>query len=160
MSTSVSPSASAMHSIFKSYFTLDHRKESKLQREKHPRVELSETSTRSISSQPLPLTSENESEPATSLKPSNRSSLYPIGDFRNASSNELNEIKCDVMVNWLHSQQEEKQWISSELGEGVILKKARGEYICYPRELENEQDGLFKAIQILNVRVSLGSINH
>ncbi|KAK5006713.1 hypothetical protein LTR28_006161, partial [Elasticomyces elasticus] len=37
-------------------------------------------------------------------------SIYPNGDFRNATLGDINEIKCDVMVNWLYSQQMELLW--------------------------------------------------
>ena len=88
--------------------------------------------------------SRNSSRPA---------SLYPVGDFRNSTAEEVNDIKCEVMVNWLHSQQEEKLWTSGEEGEGVVLKKSRGMYTCSPADLAEEQAGLFQAIQTLNVKV-------
>ncbi|KAF2138548.1 uncharacterized protein K452DRAFT_301083 [Aplosporella prunicola CBS 121167] len=82
-------------------------------------------------------------------------SLYPPGDFRNSALNEINDIKCDVMVNWLHSQQEEKLWSSGEYEEGIVLKKGRGQYTCCPAELANEPAGFFKAVEQLNVRVAM-----
>jgi hypothetical protein len=81
------------------------------------------------------------------------SSKYPVGDFRNQTSEEINDIKCEVMVNWLHSQQEEKLWISDGQEEGVVLKKSKGMYTCSPIKLETEVNGLFKAIQEMNVKV-------
>lgn len=81
-------------------------------------------------------------------------SLYPVGDFRNATAEEINDIKCDVMVNWLHSQQEEKLWVAGEEGEGVVLKKSRGEYTCAPFDLATEMGGLYQAVRTLNVKVS------
>lgn len=79
---------------------------------------------------------------------------FPAGDFRNASAEEINDVKCEVMVNRLHSQQEEKQWVSGEDDEGVILKKSRGRYTCAPAELTNETSGLMEAVEAMNVRVS------
>ena len=82
-------------------------------------------------------------------------SLFPVGDFRNNTIDEINDIKCDVMVNWLHAQQEEKLWTSGEPEEGVVLKKSRGQYTCCPRDLAEERAGFFNAVRTLNVRVSL-----
>lgn len=68
---------------------------------------------------------------------------------------EINEIKCDVMVNWLHSQQEEKLWTTGEPEEGVVLKMSRGKYTCSPPDLADEPVGFFKAVETLNVRVAM-----
>lgn len=91
--------------------------------------------------------------PHGSAGPSRAASIYPVGDFRNQTMEEINDIKCDVMVNWLHSQQEEKLWTAGEYEEGVVLKKSRGMYTCAPADLSDEQDGFFHAVQELNVRV-------
>jgi len=91
--------------------------------------------------------------PNGSAGPSRAGSIYPAGDFRNHTIEGINDIKCDVMVNWLHSQQEEKLWTAGEYEEGVVLKKSRGTYTCAPADLSDEQDGLFHAVQELNVRV-------
>ena len=80
-------------------------------------------------------------------------SFYPVGDFRNSTIEEVNEIKCEVMVNWLHSQQEERLWTSGEEEEGVMLKKSRGKYTCAPADLMETTGGFFSAIQALNFRV-------
>ena len=85
-------------------------------------------------------------------------SLYPVGDFRNATVEEINDIKCEVMVNWLYSQQEEKLWTTGEEDEGVVLKKSRGMYTCSPADLADEQSGFFQAVQELNVKVCLHHI--
>ncbi|OCK81960.1 hypothetical protein K432DRAFT_294338 [Lepidopterella palustris CBS 459.81] len=82
-------------------------------------------------------------------------SIYPVGDFRNAAMEEINEIKCDVMVNWLHSQQEEKLWTTGEPEEGVVLKKSKGSYACSPSDLAEERAGFYKAVETLNVRVAM-----
>ncbi|KAK8210886.1 glycosyl transferase family group 2-domain-containing protein [Phyllosticta capitalensis] len=67
----------------------------------------------------------------------------------------MNDIKCDVMVNWLHSQQEEKLWCTGEPEEGVVLKKSRGEYACCPSDLADEENGFLSAVQELNVRAAM-----
>ncbi|KKY13398.1 putative glycosyl transferase family 2 [Diplodia seriata] len=79
----------------------------------------------------------------------------PNSLYRSSGMDQLSEIKCDVMVNWLHSQQEEKLWCAGEYEEGVVLKKARGSYACCPAELAEEPNGFLKAIEQLNVRVAM-----
>jgi hypothetical protein len=83
-----------------------------------------------------------------------RLNAFPVGDFRNASAEDINDVKCEVMVNYLHSQQEEKHWISGDEDEGVILKKSRGTYTCAPVELATDCAILLDAVAQLNVRVS------
>lgn len=81
-------------------------------------------------------------------------SQYPDGDFRNSSAADLATLKSDVMCSWLHQQQIEKGWSSTSPDEGVILKKARDNYMCCPKQLQAEEDGLFAAISKLKVKVS------
>lgn len=82
-------------------------------------------------------------------------SVFPEGDFRNNAKEEINDIKCDMMVNHIYSQQMELLWTAGGHDEGVLLKKSRGQYACCPSDLESEPAGFFKAIQTLNVRVSI-----
>lgn len=81
-------------------------------------------------------------------------SLYPVGDFRNSQADDINEIKCDVMVNWLYQQQMERLWTAGGIDEGVVLKKSRGQYTCCPSDIIEEPYGFYRAIETLNVRVS------
>lgn len=81
-------------------------------------------------------------------------SLYPTGDFRNSALDEITEIKSDVMVNYLHSQQLEHMWSDGRPGEGVVLKKSRDQYTSCPEELSQYEGGFFDAVRKLNVRVS------
>jgi len=78
-------------------------------------------------------------------------SLYPAGE--NGNSTDFNDLKCDVMVNWLYQQQMEKLWTAGGHDEGVMLKKNRGAYTCCPADIVEEQFGFFQAVQMLNVRV-------
>jgi hypothetical protein len=73
---------------------------------------------------------------------------------------DLAELKTDVMCNWLHQQQAEKMWSSNGQGEGVMLKKARDEYMCCPQDLQAERGGLFDAVKKLNVKVCVSRIDH
>lgn len=83
-------------------------------------------------------------------------SIYPAGapEFRSSQMDDINEIKCDVMVNWLYQQQMEKLWTAGGIDEGVVLKKGRGQYTCCPGDIVDEPYGFFKAVETLNVRVS------
>ncbi|THX03796.1 hypothetical protein D6D13_07479 [Aureobasidium pullulans] len=82
-------------------------------------------------------------------------SVFPEGDFRNNAKEEINDIKCDMMVNHLYSQQMELLWTAGGHDEGALLKKSRGQYACCPSDLESEPHGFFKAIQTLNVRSAM-----
>lgn len=104
-----------------------------------------ETSQSSISGTPGNQTPGSWSRPA---------SIYP-NDYRQSQSEDINEIKADVMVNWLYQQQMERLWTAGGADEGVVLKKSRGQYTCCPADILEEPYGLYKAIETLNVRVSL-----
>jgi hypothetical protein len=118
---------------------------------------------------PRPSPLSRESSYQSSSRPSSRRgtpkatrprSQYPDGDFRNSSMADLVELKTDVMCNWLHQQQAEKMWSNNGRGEGVMLKKARDDYICCPKDLQAERDGLFDAVKKLNVKVSVLKIGY
>jgi len=66
---------------------------------------------------------------------------------------EVNDVKCEIMVNWLHSKQERKLWTMGEKDEGIVLKKSRGIYTCSPASLAEEGTDFFHAVQMLNVKV-------
>lgn len=109
-----------------------------------------------------PLSRSRENSCQGSSRPTSRPSTpqttrtrshYPDGDFRNSSIADLVELKTDVMCNWLHQQQVEKMWYSSDRGEGVMVKKARDDYMCCPKDLQVERGGLFDAIRKLKVKV-------
>lgn len=85
-------------------------------------------------------------------------SIYPTGDFRNNDRDDLRDIKCDVMANWLYQQQMETLWTAGAPDEGVVLKKTRGSYTCCPADLVEEPYGFYRAIETLNVRVSIVTI--
>ena len=66
----------------------------------------------------------------------------------------VDEIKHEVMVNFLHQQQCGNMWVADGSGmlEGVLLKKYRGEYLACPPDLINSEFAM--ACQALNVQVS------
>jgi len=86
---------------------------------------------------------------------SSEGSLFPDGDFRTGTPGSIKDIKCEVMVNWLHSKQEEKIWTTGEPGEGVVLRKSKGAYVCCPLELQHDESRFYQAVARLNVRVCL-----
>ncbi|KAI9831674.1 MAG: hypothetical protein M1819_004740 [Sarea resinae] len=95
------------------------------------------------------------SNDTSSILGSRPNSLYPSGDFRNAKLDEVNDIKADVMVNYLFQQQLERFWVHSDHGEGVVLKKGRGQYTCCPGSLVDDGSGLFAAVANLKVRAAM-----
>ena len=83
------------------------------------------------------------------------SSLYPEGDFRNGPRESVLTVRSDVVVSWLHQQQMEKLWAVGAPGEGVILKKGKGDFTRCPPSLRTEPSGIFDHIVAMNVRVSV-----
>lgn len=79
--------------------------------------------------------------------------MYPGGDFRNSSSPQLTDMKADVMANWLYQRQQERMWTHGGWDEGVIMKKARDDYISCPAELLQHRNGFYDSIKKLNVKV-------
>lgn len=79
-------------------------------------------------------------------------SMYP--------NDEMNDIKCNVVVAHLYQQQLERLWTSGADDEGVVLKKGRNQYTACPSELTQIEGGFFDAISALNVRVSTTRSEH
>lgn len=67
----------------------------------------------------------------------------------------LDDIKHEVMVNYLYQQQCSMLWVGDGSGEaeGVILRKARGRYMACPPALGHSPFAM--ACAALNVQVSL-----
>ncbi|KAF2871486.1 glycosyl transferase family group 2-domain-containing protein [Massariosphaeria phaeospora] len=95
----------------------------------------------------------SSSEYTSSTRPG--SIIFPEGDFRNGTPDHIQDIRCEVVVNWLHSKQEERIWTAGGKGEGVMLKKSKGQYVCCPSELEHDGSLLFEMAAQLNVRVAM-----
>ena len=74
--------------------------------------------------------------------PSTRSSMF------------LDDIKHEVMVNYLYQQQCSQLWVSDGSGviEGVLLRKARGHYMACPPQLGSSPFAM--ACAAMNVQVS------
>lgn len=65
----------------------------------------------------------------------------------------LDDIKHEVMVNYLYQQQCSHLWVSDGSGEieGVLLRKSRGQYMACPPSLGNSPFAM--ACAALNVQV-------
>lgn len=118
-------------------------------KEDHGKLEMSEKPQEDVTPAAGGITS-GTATPGSWSRPA---SLAPVGDFRMSQHDEINEIKCDVMVNWLYQQQMERLWTAGGVDEGVVLKKSRGAYTCCPADITEEPYGFFKAVETLNVRV-------
>lgn len=72
----------------------------------------------------------------------------------NGSSMFLDDIRHEVMVNYLYQQQCAHLWVSDGSGEveGVLLRKARGHYMACPSQLGSSP--FAQACAALNVQVS------
>lgn len=124
--------------------------EKKDKKEDHGKLEMSEKPQEAVT----PAAGSSTPGTATSGSWSRPASIAPAGgDYRSSQYDEINEIKADVMVNWLYQQQMERLWTAGGVDEGVVLKKSRGAYACCPADITEEPYGFFKAVETLNVRV-------
>ena len=89
------------------------------------------------------------SAPASPRFGSSRASLAPSTH----SSTYVDEIKHEVMVNYLYQQQCSHLWVNDNSGdfEGVLLRKSRNTYMACPPQLANSTFGM--ACAALNVQV-------
>lgn len=84
---------------------------------------------------------------------------YRAASVSNAGSSEreeMSDLKCEVMVSWLHQQQLERLWYEGTDEEGIILKKSKGIYACCPEQIGQGNQEFNKAVEALNVKVSIG----
>jgi hypothetical protein len=72
----------------------------------------------------------------------------------------LDDIKHEVMVNYLYQQQCSHLWVSDGSGEieGVLLRKSRGQYMACPPQLGNSP--FAAACAALNVQVRGNSFSN
>lgn len=109
---------------------------------------------------------------AVELEKTSPPALYPahdpdllstprVGSSRNSisarsfQSSHMEDIKHEVMVNYLYQQQCSHMWVSDQSGhfEGVLLRKHRGNYMTCPPDLAGSE--FLRACSSLNVQVSL-----
>ncbi|KAL2152574.1 hypothetical protein VTH82DRAFT_5758 [Thermothelomyces myriococcoides] len=97
-----------------------------------------------------------KSSSRTSRAPSTRHSFLPAHDARSRDAETINEIRNDMMVNWLYEQQLRKQYASGmDPYEGVVLKKARGTFTCCPPQMAAIPGSLYAVVAQMNVRCAL-----
>lgn len=74
--------------------------------------------------------------------------------YRKHVAVEVTDMKLKLICNWLHQQQLRRMWSSKGGDEGVVLRRQRDDYICYPQHLSHRTGGVFDAVRRLNVKVS------
>ncbi|KAI5236437.1 hypothetical protein E4T43_08620 [Aureobasidium subglaciale] len=131
------------------------RKADKKDKEEKKVSELNEKAPATGTSTPQHLAPSAPLSGAATPYGSRPASMFPEGDFRNHAREEILDIKCDMMVNNLYSQQMELLWTAGGHDEGILLKKSRGQYACCPSDLESEPTGFYKAVETLNVRSAM-----
>lgn len=93
-------------------------------------------------------------QPPTPQFTSSRNSVsgYSVGS--SSSSLFLEEIKHQVMVNYLYQQQCSQLWVNDGSGEieGVLIRKSKGQYMACPSQLGNSPFAV--ACAALNVQAS------
>ncbi|ROT40965.1 glycosyltransferase [Sodiomyces alkalinus F11] len=96
-----------------------------------------------------------ELQPPTPRYSSRRQSLSGRSTRSLGSSMFLDDIKHEVMVNYLYQQQCSHLWVSDGSGEveGVLLRKMRGTYMACPPALANSPFG--RAAAALNVQCAM-----
>jgi hypothetical protein len=108
----------------------------------------------SVTENPPPsLRTDTELQPPTPSYGSRPQSISGRSVRSAGSSLFLDDIKHEVMVNYLYQQQCSHLWVSDGSGEieGVLLRKARGQYMACPPQLGNSPFAL--ACAALNVQV-------
>ncbi|KAI1662527.1 glycosyl transferase family group 2-domain-containing protein [Daldinia decipiens] len=65
-------------------------------------------------------------------------------------------LKSDVMCSWLYQQQLEKQYATGLMpGEGIVIKRGKKNFACYPPDLRDVPYGLYQMAMELNVRCAM-----
>lgn len=58
------------------------------------------------------------------------------------------------MIQYLRQRQIEKLWTDGNVSEGVVLKRAKNDFVAQPPELAQQVFGFFDEVRKLNVKVS------
>lgn len=75
-----------------------------------------------------------------------------MSDGGTATTGFIEDIRHGVMTNYLYQNQCTRLWVDNAVTEGVLVRKARGEYESCPINLVNTALG--HAVKALNVEVS------
>jgi hypothetical protein len=84
------------------------------------------------------------------------SSVHTESGTSPAGTESLTKMKNEVIAIWIHSKQEEKIWTTGQPGEGVVIRQAKGRYICCPTELQYDESNFCQMVAQLNVCVCPG----
>jgi len=74
------------------------------------------------------------------------------------AAGELLTLKVDMMCDYLRQQQLQRRWASDAEDQGVVIKKARGEFVCSPGELIHDPQSFVHEMRSLNVKVCITSL--
>jgi len=86
-----------------------------------------------------------------SRSPSTRSTRSEADSVAEVTSD--NMVRNAVMINFLRQQQLKRLWSDISLGEGVVLKRSKSDFICQPEELSSLSGGFYDQVKRLNVKV-------
>lgn len=144
---------------FKTYFTPD-------QASGQPAAETSKPTTlQPIAPQPKPQAAERPAPYRThSARTSARQSTVSLAltaGMRDKHASSIIDLRADVTVHSIYQDQLRKMYASAwNLGEGVVLKKGRNDYVCAPPQLSTVPNGFFDMVTQLNVSVSTHRHRH
>lgn len=93
--------------------------------------------------------------PLSSYNGSRALSMYSIhsNESQVRMSSTTTAIKCDVMIQFLRQRQLEKLWSDGAPDEGVIMRRAKNDFVCQPQGLAYHDGGFYSEISKLNVKV-------
>ena len=84
--------------------------------------------------------------------PSPRSIRSEVDSIAEPTS--ANAVRNAVMINYLRQRQLKKLWSDTNLDEGVVLKRSKGDFIRQPEELSSLPGGFYDQVKRLNVKAS------
>ncbi|KAI1483090.1 glycosyl transferase family group 2-domain-containing protein [Daldinia eschscholtzii] len=83
------------------------------------------------------------------------SSAAASTSLRNTRGN-ADDATAAILCSWIYQQQVERQFVTGLMpGEGVVIKKRRGNFACYPPEIRDVPDGLYEMTVKMNVRCAM-----
>ncbi|KAK1490233.1 hypothetical protein CCUS01_14502 [Colletotrichum cuscutae] len=139
---------------FKTYFTPD---QASGQTEAEPSKP---TTLQPIAPQPKPQAAERPAPYRThSARTSARQSTVSLAltaGMRDKHASSIIDLRADVTVHSIYQDQLRKMYASAwNLGEGVVLKKGRNDYVCAPPQLSTVPNGFFDMVTQLNVSCAM-----
>ena len=115
--------------------------------------EISQTPPEAYTAQTSPSTSLSSTQVDSCEYSLYSSTAFSVNTFGSDISEATRDIRCDILAKWLHARQIEKMWTGGSPGEGVFVKKSRGNYAYAPPTLCLDGADICHGIMQLNVRV-------